>query len=353
MFKTENLKNVASSVISLLILFQVMGFCVAQSHAAQNPDLKLRLESKQKHNFRIVSDDTISHTVMGQKQDIHYSRTTVLSFEVEQVESDSAAWLKITYLAYKEKGKSAVGQMEYDSTKPDVATDNPMAPTYSAMIGQNFMAKVTSEGKVVEIKGIDEMYRRMAERIVESEDALRKKRLKEKAQRATERANRQYGSREKRIDAVKKMIESNPLLSEEKITEAAGHVIIPLPGRVVVKGDSWQGQRTLPGIPAKVNCTYVLKETDQAITTVDIRSEFDFVDVPVPSKVGSSGSTKVSIAGSYQGAAQIDRACGWLIRKKVALKASGQTKMAPNRQASQGTTMPMSIESVINVEPMK
>ena len=353
MLKPGNLKNASFAVASLLILFWAARFSVAQDSITQDPDLKLRLKPEQKHNVQIVREDTISQTVMGQKQDIHQTKTTGLEFEVERIDTDGAAWLKVTYLTVKEKSKSAAGQMEYDSTKLDASTDNPFGATYSAMIGQSFVMKIAPKGKIVEIKGIDEMYRRMAEKIVQDEDTLRKKRLKEKAQRAIERANRQYGSRNKRIDAVKKMIKNNPFFTEAKITEAVDNVIIPFSGRALEIGDSWQGKRALlSGVPVKVDCTYTLREKDPAIATVGISSKIDLADVPVSAKVGSSGLTKLSMTGSYQGTAQIDQASGWMIRKKVALKVSGQMKVAANRQAPQGMTIPMSIESVITVESL-
>lgn len=352
-FKSRDVKDVAVSKTSMLILVSGVCFWIAESCAAQNLDLKLRLKPEQKHTVQIVREDTISQTVMGQRQDIYYMKTTGLEFKVERIDTDDAAWLKVTYLTVKDKSKSAAGQMEYDSTKPDAAADNPFAPTYSAMIGQSFLAKVTPEGKVAQIKGIDEMYRRMAEKIVESEDALRKKRLKEKAQRAIERADRQYGSRDKRIDAVKTMIKNNPFFAEVKMIEAVDNVIMPFPKLAVGIGDSWQGKMALlSGVPVKVDCTYTLKEKDRTVVTVEINSKFDLADVPASGQNGPPGSTKVSMTGSYQGAGQINQASGWMIRKKVALKASGQMKMAANQQAPQGMTMLMSIESVITVEPL-
>lgn len=81
------------------------------------------------------------------------------------------------YLAFKEMVKSTAGPWVYDSTRPKTATDNLLAPMYSAMIGQSFVMKVTPEGKIVELKGIDEMYLRIAERIVENEDESVRKRI--------------------------------------------------------------------------------------------------------------------------------------------------------------------------------
>jgi hypothetical protein len=96
----------------------------------------------------------------------------------------------------------------------------------------------------------------------------------------------------------------------------------------------------------------VLKEKDLAVATVEISSKIDLTEVPVSTKVDPSGSTKISMTGSYLGTAQIDRVSGWMIRKKVTLKSSGQTKMAGSKQSPQGMTIPMSIESVITVESL-
>jgi hypothetical protein len=352
MFKSRNVRNVLVSSTSMLILAWAAGFWAAESCAAQDLDLKLRLKPQQTYNVLIVRGDTISQTVMGQRQDIHHTKTTGLEFEVERIDTDGVAWLWATYLTFKEKSESEAGRMEYDSTKPDAVADNPLAPTYAALIGQSLVMKVTPVGQV-EIKGIDEMYRQMAERIIEAEDALRKKRLKEKAQRAIERANRQYGSRAKRIDAVKKMIKNNPLFAEVTITETVGHAIMPFPARAVGIGDSWQGKTTLvSSMPVKLDCTYTLKEKSQALATVEISSKIDLDDVPASAKEDSSGSIRMSMAGSYQGTAQIDRASGWMVRKRVAIKASGHVKIATDKQTPQGMTMPMSIESVITVEPL-
>ena len=351
MIKSRHVKNATLLATSILIWVWAAGFWAAESCTAQDLDLKLRLKPQQTYNMLIVREDTISQTVMGQQQDIHHTKTTGLEFEVERIDNDGVAWLWVTYLTFKEKSESEAGRMEYDSTKPDAAADNPFAPTYAALIGQSLIMKVTPVGQV-EIKGIDEMYRQMAQRIVEAEDALRKKRLKEKAQRAIERANRQYGSRAKRIDAVKNMIKNNPLFAEVTITETVGHAIMPFPVRAVRIGDSWQSKTALvSSMPVKLDCTYTLKEKSQAIATVEISSKIDLDDVPASAKKDSSESMRMSMAGSYQGSAQIDQASGWMVRKRVAIKASGHVKMVADKQAPQGLTMPMSIESIITVEP--
>ena len=218
----------------------------AASNAASNNALELRLQPGQKHRLRIISEEKVSLTMMGQRQDINSISTVGLEFEVEQIDANSIAWIKATYLTFREKGGSAAGQMEYDSTKPDdpfAPTYNAFAPTYSAMMGQSFVMKVTPEGKMVELKGIDEMYLRMAETIVEGEDETMRRRARERmadgaeerAERSIENLNQRYGSRKKREEAVSDLIKKTPLFTEEKIRGTVGNVIMPFPGGVLLR----------------------------------------------------------------------------------------------------------------------
>ena len=324
--------------------------------------MKLRLKPRQKHRLRIISEDKVSMTMMEQRQDINSISTVGLEFEVEQIDANSIAWIKVTYLTLQEKAGSAAGQMEYDSTKPDAATDHAFAQTYSAMIGQSFVMKVTPDGKMIELQGIDEMYLGMAEKIVEGEDETIRKRARERmadgaeerAERSIENVNQKYGSRKNREEAVKEMIKKNPLFAEEKIRGLVGNVIVPFPGGSAEIGDSWQGKAALPaGAPVDIDLTYTLKQKKQGVAVVGISSKIELVDEPASTKDSPLGATKASVTGSYEGSVQIDSGSGWMVRKNATMRCSGEMKMAPNEQIPQGMTLPITMESITTVEPIE
>jgi len=333
-----------------------------QSAAARSSDLKLRLKPGQKRRLRLIREDKVSLTPMGQRQDIQNVSTADLEFEVEQVDARSVASIRVTYLAIREKGRSAAGTMEYDSTKPDAATGHAFAPTYSAMIGQSFVMKVVSDGRILALQGIDEMYLRMAETIVEGEDETMRKRARERmtdgaeerAERSIENLNQRYGSRKKREEAVRDLIKRNPVFAEEKVRGMVGNVIMSFPGGPAEIGDSWQGGAVLPAAaPVNIDLTYTLKEKKQSVATIDISSKIELVDEPASTKDSPLASTTVSMTGSYEGSLQIDSSSGWMIHKKATMRCSGQMKMAPNEQMPQTMTLPVTMESVITVEPME
>ena len=105
--------------------------------------------------------------------------------------------------------------------------------------------------------------------------------------------------------------------------------------------------------PVNIDLTYTLKDRKQGVATVEISSRIELVDEPASTKDSPLASTKVSITGSYEGSLQIDPSSGWMLHKNATMRCSGEVTMPPNEQMPQGMTMPVTMESVITVEPME
>jgi len=359
--------------VGIFVLIFVVGILASDSDATEKLDLKLRLKPGQKYGMRTIMEDKISQTIGGKQLNISHTKSTAVGFEVKEVDANGIALVKVTYRTLQEKTVSPEGGMEYDSTKPDTHAENPLAPTYTAMMGESFVMKVAPEGKIVELKGIDEMFGRMAEKIIKAEDELiskapmgickRKKNnsaaageaqeeisAEEKARRRIERLNKRYGSRKKRKEALKEMIKKMPMFGEDQIKNMLSDMIMVFPDRPVGIGDSWTAKMILASqsLPIEIDGTYTVKGSKKGVVIVDISSKRDLDDEGVP-----IGKVRMKIAGSYQGTLEIDEASGWVIRSKANMKFSGEMKMAANKQMPQGMTVPISIESVITVEPIK
>ena len=95
--------NSVALIYPALVIFLSVGIWIGNIDAAEKLDLKLQLKPKQKHNMRIIEDNNISQKAMGQSLDIHQTKTTELEFEVETVDANSIASIKVTYLKLKEK----------------------------------------------------------------------------------------------------------------------------------------------------------------------------------------------------------------------------------------------------------
>ncbi|MHC4118686.1 MAG: DUF6263 family protein, partial [Planctomycetota bacterium] len=332
----------------------------AAGDAASNAGLRLRLKRGDVRNVRLIKQDKVSQTLMGQQQDFGSTKTTELSLDVERVDANGVARLKVTYLAIKEKGQGAAAQMQYDSTTPDVPTEYGFAPMYSAMIGQSFQAKVTPEGIITGLEGVGEMYLAMAETIVQGEDEAARKRISErttegvedKVRRSIERANERHGSRQKRVEVVRDMLVKNPIIAEGQIAEMVGDLIMVNPGRVVETGDSWQAKKALFSQGnVDVDCTYTLKEKTPTVMVVAVSSRIELDNELVSSENSSLGSAWTNLAGSYEGTLQIDPGSGWMIRKKATMRCSGEVRTPSSEQVPRAVALPVTMESIITVEP--
>jgi hypothetical protein len=358
-------KQILISAVSIFILVPIVVVSASESAAEEKIDLKLRLKPGQKYSMRITTEQKISQTIGAKQQDISHMKATGMSFEVKDVDINGIVSVKVTYLTLKEKTKSAAGEFEYNSADPCTAVNNPLAPTYAALMGDGFIMKLTPKGEIVGLDGIDEMFMRMAEKIVVAEDKLisaapagtcepaKKKAVKEtpekRANRRIEATNNMYGSRDKRKQALKEMIKNNPLFAEKQFKNLARNIVTAFPNQSVGIGDSWGGKITLSAVlPVEVDSTYTLKGNEKGVIVVDVSSKMDLDDEAIGNKKGLPGQTGMKMRGSssYQGILQIDGTSGWMIRKKVNMRFSGEV-------TQQGMTVPMSMESAITVEALE
>jgi len=370
-------KRILILTVSIFIFVQMADVWANEGGASEKLNLKLRLKSGQKYGMRIIKKNKISQEIMGQQQNINHTKVVEIGLEVKKIDANGVASITVTYLTLKEKTTSAFGEFGYDSTDPCTAVNNPFAPTYAAMMGENVTMRVTPKGKIVEIKGIDEMFSRMAEKIIVAEDELMSKApagtceikksedaaagkspqemsAEERAKKRIEKLNKRYGSRKGRKEAVKQMIKDNPLFSERQFKEMAGDVVMPFPGRVVGIGDSWEGKLILPAtLPIEeTDGRYALKANRNGVVVVDVSSKIDLVEETGPVKAGQ-GKQSMKVAGDYRGTLEIDETSGWMIRKEAKVQVSGEIKMGAGKQMPGGGAVPILMETVITVEPME
>ncbi|MHC4357065.1 MAG: DUF6263 family protein [Planctomycetota bacterium] len=314
---------------------------IVTSAAVPGSDLILRLKPGQKRSVRLIKKDRISPTVTGQGPDIISTGTTELELEVESVEPNGVVRLKVTYLAIKEKGQNAgtprMYEHQYDSTTLDVPSEHPFALTYSAMIGQSFLATVTPHGRVTGLEGVDEMYLRMAEWIAQAEGITARR-----------------GSGQNGVEGIRDMLKKYPFLTEAHITEMVADLMVAYPGNPAATDDSWQAKKTLFSQGwIDVDCTYTLKEKTPALMIVGVNSKIDLDNEQVSATGGPLGSARTVLKGSYEGILEIDPTSGWLLRKKATMKCSGQVKMYASAKIPQGRTLYVEMETATTVEPIE
>jgi hypothetical protein len=117
-------------------------------------------------------------------------------------------------------------------------------------------------------------------------------------------------------------------------------------------GDSWTAAFSM-GDWELGDCTYTLRETNQTAVLVDASSKIEVDDKVPASADGSRGSSRTTLTGSGKGTVEIDPSTGWMLRKNVTLRYSGETKKAPTERDPGGTTTAQSMENITTVEPIE
>ena len=158
--------------LSILAIVFVVSLLVPETFAAEKTILKLNPKPGQKYNRVITIDENISQSMAGRQMDIAHTKKVGLEFEVKGADAKSVVSVMVTYQMLQEKTSSTAGTWEYDSADPNTHNGNPMANAYTAMMGEGFLMKVTGNGRIVELTGFDEMFSRIAEKMVVAEDEM-------------------------------------------------------------------------------------------------------------------------------------------------------------------------------------
>ncbi len=308
-----------------LVAVLAVGILVSQGYPANEKfDLKLNLKKGQKFGMKMVTDQKISQTMMGQQQKMNQMMAMGMSFEVLAVDADGNMSIKTTYQTIHIKMEGPMGVMEYDSTRPEEAgAANPMSAMYKAMLGQSFVMKLAPKGRILEIKGMDEMIAKMIDKM------------------ATDEAMKQQ---------MKEMMKN--FINEDKMKEMSGTMMAALPQKPVGIGEAWTNKMSIPaGFPMEIEITNTLTDYKEGIITIQTNAKIESGDQPKPIEMGPVKMT-MRMQGEQKGTTQIDKATGWMIRAKANMKFSGEVKMEPNEQMPQGMTIPVTVEGVTTVEPM-
>ncbi|MHC5061845.1 MAG: DUF6263 family protein [Planctomycetota bacterium] len=301
------------------------GIFVSDGYSAKKKyDLKLNLKKGQKLGMKIVNDQKISQTVMGQQQKMNQMMAMGISFEVLAVDSEGNMSTKTTYQTIHVKMEGPMGVMEYDSAKPEeTESANPISAMYKAMLGQSIVMKMTPKGEILAIENLEEMITKMADQM--AADDAKKQQMRE-------------------------MMKS--FINEDKMKEMGGAMTAALPQQLVSVGESWTNQISIPvGFPMEMDTTNTLTECKGGIFTIQTEARIEPGDQAKPIEMGGV-KMSMRIQGQQNGTSQLDEATGWMVRSKADMKFSGEVKVEGNEQMPQGMTIPMSIEGVTTIEPV-
>ena len=258
---------------------------------------RLRLEKGGKYYCKNVVEMKVAQILEGSVQETEQTMGFGYDFDVEDVNTNGDMLVKWTYRLVQFRQKGPTGVMEYDSSRKD-SQPHAQAQPVAALLGESFSVKLTPQGRVKQIEGLEPMYANMAKKLPQGP-------IKEQMLNGLKQ---QFGA-----EALKEMME-------------VGTAIYP---KVAVEvGDSWENKLAISqGFPMVVENTYVLKHREGDKATIDVSGAVKPNSEAKPMELGLL-KIGYEITGRQSGQIQLEESTGLIIRSSIKQVLAGEMKMA-------------------------
>ncbi|MCX7766009.1 MAG: DUF6263 family protein [Candidatus Sumerlaeia bacterium] len=162
------------------LLTVLMTTCIVMSVKAEKSILlRYQLNKGDKFLLKYNTTGSMEQTIIQQKVNMETETRQVMRWEVLDRTPDGVATIKMSFDSIYIKMVSPPQTIEYDSTKPPTSQSNePIYKIFEVMKNSTMTLKVNTLGKVLELKGFEEMLEKGIDS-VEFPNAEVKKQLKE------------------------------------------------------------------------------------------------------------------------------------------------------------------------------
>ena len=307
------IRKIVVLFMSLAIIAMMIVSCTQKDRIS----LKLNLKQGESYNIRVTIDQKISQTIQEQLQEISQTIGIGYVFYVEDVASDKVMTVKITFNFMQLKMSGSGMNLNYDSSNSSGYVD-PAAQGFAALLNQSFSMRITSDGLVKNVEGIDELLKRVIDSIDIADNTVKASIVKS--------IRDQFG--------------------EKAMKETMAKMMAIYPDKPVGIGDSW-GKETVntTGFPLKIKNKYKFKSSQNGNAIIDIKGD---IKSSKSSGIDMGGVTLYyDISGKQSGEMSISETTGWMICSKITQELSGEVEM--NTQG-QRMSWPISINTIITTD---
>lgn len=316
------MKRVKRGLSILCIAAMTMGILLGCQNAL---DLKFNVKKGDKYKVVVTSDQKISEEISGQKMNIDQTIKTSYSYDITDVAGDGTATVNIKYDAISVKMASGGQTYEYDSSK-SAGENDVQGKAYGAIIGQSVTAKISSDGLVKEVSGVDKLLTGIIDKLQVPD--------------------------QKTKDSLIESIKQN--FGDEALKQNLGSMTNMYPKNKKIKvGDSWENKQVISiGYPMTINSKYTMKENKDGVITLDAASTIDADNSAKPIDLAGL-KVKYTLKGTQNGTMKLTKSNGFIQSGKVNQSITGTMNIEPNDQIPNGMSVPMTLEAVTNYEVTK
>lgn len=314
----ETRRNLIGIFMAMLAL-GVLGSCAGP--VAQKP-YQLKFEKGKNYYVRMITDRKITYTTdrgeWATEQTIGFGN----NFDVKSVDENGKAWIKYTYDWVKSRYNWGRGEVEYDSSKSDSAT-SPAREGFGALLGQSFLLKITPEGQVEQVKGLEDVRNSVLQKLRQAPDERMKN----------------Y-----RIESLRQQ------LSEEAIKELIESAMAIYPRRVVKVGDSWSKKTIISWpLPMILENEWTLKKRKDKVAFIEVKSTIRPNPGGKPLVIDGT-EIGYELSGQQDGLIEMAESTGRIICSTINQQASGSMRIKSERTGPEGTSWLLDMHGTITFE---
>ena len=335
----------------------------SESCAAEKLDLMLRPKPGQKYNMRLITELKRTVTIEEQQEHESFMSNREIGFSVKQMDANGVASIEVTFLTLKIDAINAEGiHIEYDSTKQSIADVYSGRPSIdvegAAGVGESFVMKVTPKGKIIELKGVEQMHERMIKKIIKWDKKFLRmvpcvKKETSDISKTDKPSVRRWKDMSKKSQKRWKEMRTHNITkahySEKEIKNMLSDMIMAFPDQSLTIGDIWMDKVKIWGKNYEIDGTYRLKTSEKGKIIIDLSAKRT-AEEEAFSWVNNEGR-KVGFksVGSCVGSFEIEQNTGWLMRGKFETQFTGEVI---DPEADNQMPEPTTEQELIIVEPM-
>lgn len=285
---------------------------------AQKQTLKLNLEKGKTYTQKMTANTSMNQTIEGRQLDSKIQITGMMAYTVTDIQNE----MYEMEVSYKNLGLSMSlpsGTQQWNSDNKDES--DIMSTILGSMIDQPFGIKLTTSGRVIEVKNIEVLFGHLFDKFPQLTQAQQEQ-LKAQLMKS-------YGEK-----AIKGNLEM---------------CLAIFPDTPVTQGDTWKVNTRLEStMDARISTTYTFSDIQKSYYTISGVSDMKTVDSDTYFETNGM-SIKYDLAGSMISEIKVNPQTGWVNESAVEQKMSGTAYILDGPNMPGGMEMPMSFTTLISV----
>lgn len=297
-----------------LLLSTLVALSVAFTCQAKKTELSLHLQQGKAYTQVTDSHITIDQEVQGQQMKMVMDIKGGMTYRVTAVTA-SGYDMDVQYDSLSMAMQMPQGTMNFSSEKNDAS--DIFSSILKSMKNRPFQVKMTTKGKITEVKNLDKLFDSMFEsapQLPEQQKAQIKSQLM-----------RSYGE-----DAFKGNVEMTLAI---------------YPDKPVAPGDTWVIEnKQKSGMPVEITTTYTYKadDTSDYLITGDSKLQTSNPDQYIEN---NGMQMKYDMTGTMTSEIKVDKSTGWIKEANLKQEMQGTTTIKANAQMPNDMQIPMTMHN--------